>query len=174
MAEKKLSFIERIQPSRSRTKLIAWPFETEQPLKVRMRVLGADELESANIEAADHFRALKAKVAQTDDAFVMRERIGLVFRAYETEDGAPLAVDANELAQQPTEIIAPLYGEWARFQGEVTQRPMKQIELDAFIDELKKNTLGDLLSALPSSWLTKLCTTLASQLAASTTAKELG
>lgn len=170
----KVSFIERIQPSRARSKLIDWPFETAEPVKVRMRVLGADELEAANIEAADHFRALKAKVAQTDDAFVARERIGLLWRAFETDDGDKLAADSEELARQPQEVLGPLYSEWSRFQAEVTVRPMKQEELDAFVDALKKNTLGGALDALPSSWLIALATTLASQLAASTTAKEPG
>lgn len=171
---KKVSFLDRVQPNRSRAKLIDWPFETAEPVKVRVRVLGCDELEAANLEAADHFRELKAKVAQTDDAFVSRERIGLVWRAYETEDGEPLAESAEEMAKQASEVIAPLYAEWSRFQAEIATRPIKQEQLDELIEGLKKNTLGAVLPVLPSSWLIALCTTLASQLVDSTTASGPG
>lgn len=171
---KKPSFLERVQPNRPRTKLIDLPFETAEPVKVRVRVLGVDALEAANLETVDHFRDKKAKVAQSDDAFVIRERVGLVWRAYETEDGEPLAPTVDELAEQPSEIIAPLYQEWARFQAEVTTRPIKQSELDELIADLKKNSHADRLAALPSTWLIALITTLASQHADSTTASERG
>lgn len=171
---KKQSFLDRVQPNRARTKLVDWPFETAEPVKVRMRVLGCDELEAANLEAAAHFRDIKAKIAQTEDAFVIRERVGLVWRAYQSEDGEPLTEDAAEMASWPSEIVSPLYAEWSRFQGEVTARPMKQSELDELVDGLKKNTLVEVLPALPSTWLIKLITTLAAQLAASTTASGSG
>lgn len=170
----KSSFLERVQPSRARSRLIDWPFETAEPVKVRMRVLGVDALEAANLEAVDHFKALKAKVAQSEDAFVMRERVGLIWRAFETEDGEPIAESADELGKQPSELLAPLYAEWSRFQAEIAARPMKQEQLDELIEGLKKNTLGEVLPALPSSWLIKLITTLASQLVASTTASGHG
>jgi hypothetical protein len=171
---KKQSFLDRVQPNRARTKLIDWPFETAEPVKVRMRVLGADELEAAHFEAMDHFKDGKRKVLPTDQAFVIREQISLAWRAYETEDGEKIAADADELAAQPMEISTALYREWSRFQDEITVRPISQEQLDTWIDGLKKNTLADLLPALPSSWLIKLITTLASQHAASTTASEPG
>ncbi len=171
------SFIDRVQPNRSRSKLVDWLFpvegDGEQP-KVRIKVLGQDQMEAANLEAVDHFRGLKIKVATTDDVFVARERVCLVWRAYEDPDGEPLATSSEELAKQPGEFIAPLYAEWSKYQSEVAARPLKQAHMDELIEGLKKNTLVDLLPALPSSWLIALITTLASQLAASTTANELG
>lgn len=171
---KKPSFLERVQPSRERTRLIDWPFETDEPVKVRMRVLGASELEAAHFEAMDHFKDDKRKVAPTDQAFLIREQIALVWRAFETEDGEKIALDTNELASQQWEILSALYSAWSRFQDEITVRPMTQEQLDTWIDGLKKNTLVDLLPGLPSSWLIKLISTLANQLAVSTTANERG
>lgn len=171
---KKQSFLDRVQPNRAREKLIDWPFETAEPVKVRMRVLGADELEAAHFEAHDHFKDIKRKVSATDQAFVIYEQICLVWRAFETEDGELLAESSAELAKNAMEFTTPLYREWSRFQDAITVRPMSQEQLDTWIEGLKKNTLADLLPALPSNWLIRLCTTLASQLAASTTAKESG
>jgi hypothetical protein len=170
------SFIDRVQPNRSRSKLVDWPFAVEDGAapKVRLKVLGQDQMEAANLEAVDHFRALKVKVSGTDDVFVARERVCLVWRAYEDPDGEPLAPTSDELAKQPGELIAPLYAEWSKYQSEVAARPLKQAQMDELIEGLKKKHLEDLLPALPTSWLIALITTLASQLAASTTEKEPG
>lgn len=173
------SFIDRVQPHRSRSKLIVCPFQVEgdaEPPKIRVKVLGQDALESAYLATSDHFRGLKRKhnVAVDDSAFVQREHVEIVWRAYEDPDGAALAESAEDLAKQPSEIIAPLYASWSAFQAEVTIRPLKQSELEELVDGLKKNTLSDLLPALPSTWLIELVATLASQLAASTPASPPG
>ncbi len=171
------SFIDRVQPNRSRSKLVDWLFPVEgdgPPPKLRLKVLGQDQMEAANLEAVDHFRSLKVKVSGTDDVFVARERVCLVWRAYEDPDGEPLAATSEELAKQPGEVIAPLYAEWSKYQSEVAAHPLKQAQMDELIEGLKKNTLADLLPALPTSWLIKLCITLASQLAASTTESKPG
>lgn len=172
------SFIDRVQPSKARSKLIDWPFLVEGDdvaPKVRMKVLGQDQLEAANIEAADYFRDIKAtKVTEKNEVFVSRERICLVWRAYEDEDGEPLAATSEELGKMTDNMITLLYSEWSRFQADVATRPLTQKQMDELVDGLKKNTLGDLLHALPSSWLTALCTTLASQLPGSTPANERG
>ncbi len=175
----RVSFIDRVQPHRSRSKLIVCPFRVEgegEPPKIRVKVLGQDALEAAYLATVDHFRGMKRKhgVTPEDSAFVQREHVELVWRAYEDPEGAPLAETAEDLGKQPSEIIAPLYASWSAFQAEVTIRPLKQSELDELVDGLKKNTLSDLLPALPSSWLIELVTTLASQLVASTPEKPPG
>lgn len=171
------SFLDRVQPSRSRSKLVDWPFPVDGDgvaPKLRMKVLGTDAMEAANLDAVDHFRAMKAKVAGTDDVFVIRERICLVWRAYEDEDGQPIAASVDELAAQPSEVIAPLYAEWSKFQSEVAVRPMKQSDMDELIEGLKKNTPAEALYALPTSWLIGLITTLVGQPASSTSVSEPG
>ena len=166
----RVSFIDRVQPSKARSKLIDWPFlvDGETP-RVRMKVLWQDLMEAATIEAMDYFRAQKKKIEEKDSVFIARERVCLLWRAFEDEDGQPLAPSSEALALVPQEILAPLYGEWSRFQSDVATRPLTQKHMDELVEGLKKNTLGDLLHALPLSWLTALCITLASQLAASTT-----
>ncbi len=173
------SFIKRVSPSRSRNRVIDWPFDVEggEVPKVRMTVLGADKLEMANLEAVDHFAKLKKKVAHTDDAFVARERTALVFHAFEvkTEDGwEPLADDVDELAGEASEVIIALYTEWSKLQSEVTQRPMTAKQMETLIEELKKNTHAEILHALPSSWLIELVRTLANPPAPLTLAKGVG
>ncbi len=172
----KVSFIDRVQPHRSRTKLVEVPFHVEgdERPKIRVRVLGQDALEEAYLAAVEHFKALKKKVEPTDSVFVHREHVELVLRAYEDPDGEPLAASADDLAKQPAEIIAPLYAEWSRFQDEVTIRPLTVEQMESLIDGLKKNTHTDLLPALPSSWLIELARTLGSQLANSTQDSSLG
>lgn len=178
----KPSFIERVSPSKARSKLIDWPLDPNGQERVRLSVLGSDALEQANLAADEHFRAMFAdakgkptlKIAQDSIVFLKREQLELVWRAYATEDGNAIAANADELAKQPDEVLSVLYAEFSRFQAEVTTRPMTQRENDAFIEALKKNTQGDLLSVLPSSWLRQLIITLASPPADSTTAKEPG
>lgn len=170
------SFLERVQPSKARSKLVDWPFPIEDGTvpRVRMKVLGQDLMEAANIEAAEYFRAIKKKVAEKDDVFISRERICLVWRAFEDEDGEPLAPTSEILGKYPPEVIGELYAEWVRFQSDVATRPLTQAHMDELIEGLKKNTHADLLLAFSSSWLIALCTTLASRLAASTQEKSPG
>ncbi len=165
------SFIDRVQPNRMRSKLIAWPFEAEGEDKprVRIKVLGAHELEAANLAMHDHFKAIKRDVKQTMAASVAREHVELVWRAYADDEGQPLTDTAAELAKEPAEIIDALYGEWDRFQGEVAATPLKQSDLDELIAGLKKNTQPGLLDALPSTWLRQLVLTLVSPPPTSTT-----
>ena len=168
-------FLDRVQPNRARTKLLAWPFPVDgEPPKVRVKVLGAHELEAAYLSAVDHFKAIKAKVVPTDGAFVAREHVELVWRAYADEDGEPLALSGDEMATQPPEVISELYREWSQFQDEVAARPLNQAALDELIESLKKKPQPDLLSALPSIWLRQLITGLAGPHENSTPANEHG
>lgn len=172
----KKSFLDRFSPHRERTRVVAWPFpvDGEDEIKVRMRVLGSDEMEAAYLDAADHFAKSKRKIASTDPGFSARERIGILWRAFETLEGERLAETVDEFAKQPPEFFNVLYELWSPFMSELTARPMSQEQMDAFIEGLKKNTLVEVLPALPSNWLIALITTLASQLAGSTPEKELG
>ncbi len=178
------SFISRVSPSRSRSKVIDWPFpsENEDAPKVRLSVLSADKLEAANLEAVDHFTKLfeksKKKVDTKGDAFLARERTALVFYAFEVkderEDWVPIADSVDELALESSEVITALFREWNDFQAEVTTRPMTSKQMDMFIAELKKNTQEVPLDALPSSWLIALVRTLANPPAPLTLAKGVG
>lgn len=176
------SFLSRVSPSRSRTKVIDWPFPVEgETPKIRLSVLGADKLEAANLDALDHFANRgkgKEKVGATSDAFLARERTALVWHAVQAQDDAgvwkPIAESVDELAEEPSEVITALYQEWSQFQADTTARPMTEAQMVAFIEELKKNTLAVPLSGFPSSWLIELVTGLVSQLRNSTTASEPG
>lgn len=169
------SFLDRVSPNRARSKLIAWPFPAEgEAPKVRIKVLGAHELEAAHLATVAYFRGRKLKVASSDGAFVAREHVELVWLAYADEEGQPLTPTAEDLAREPAEIIAELYAEWSGFQGELVARQLSQSELDGLIDELKKNTPQGLLGALPSIWLRQLITGLVAQPAASITESEPG
>lgn len=157
--------------------MVDWPFPVEGDApapQLRVKVLGQDAMEAANIEAMDYFREIKAKVVTKDDVFVARERICLVWRAYSDMDGEALAPTSADLAKLPDGILAHLYAEWSRYQAEVAAHPLNQKQMDALVESLKKNIDTDLLPGLPTSWLIGLITTLASQLAALTTANELG
>jgi hypothetical protein len=172
----KKSFLERVQPSRERSKLVDWPFPVEggeEPPKVKVRVLGFDELEAARLATMDHFKALKRNVSDEENVFLAHENAEIVFRAYSV-DGEPLAADVAELTAQPLRLIAELHATWSAYQADVTAAPMTAKQMDAFVEMLKKNTGADLLRALPSSWLIGLITTLASRLSASTPANEHG
>ncbi len=170
------SFLDRVQPNRMRSKLVTWPFPVEEgePPKVRVKVLGAHELEAAHLATADYFRAKKKPVKTTDGAFVAREHIELVWRAFSDEDGQPLADTAAEMSTQPAEVFSELYAEWSAFQAEVAARPLNQEQLDELVDGLKKNILPEALSAWPSIWLQQVITTLVAQSANSTPANEHG
>jgi hypothetical protein len=178
------SFLSRVSPSRSRTKVIDWPFPVEgETPKIRLSVLGADKLEAANLDAVDHFAALRKKkgtekVGPHDDVFIARERTALVWHAVQAQDDdgkwAPLADSIDDLAGEPSEVITALFQEWSHLQAEVTVRPMNAAQMTAFIEELKKNTRSVLLDGLPSTWLIELVRTLASQHANSTTANGIG
>jgi hypothetical protein len=164
------SFLDRVQPHRQRWKLVEWPFpvEGERP-KVKVSVLGQDESEAAYLAAVDHFKGRKPEVKLTDPAFVAREHAEIVWRAY-SADGDALAEDADELVKEPPSVIEELYSTYAQFYGDVAATPPTTKDMDALVELLKKNIPADRLSGLPSSWLIALITTLASPLAASTTA----
>lgn len=169
------SFLERVQPSRQRWKMIEWPFpvEGDERPKLKLRVLGSNEAEEAYLAAVDHFKASKRKLDVDDPAFVLRERAETVFRAYSV-DGDPIAADVDELAQQPLQIVNELHTTWRQFQTDVCAAPYTSKDMDALVELLKKNMGAEVLNALPSSWLTALITTLAAQLPPSTPANELG
>lgn len=169
------SFLERVQPSRQRWKMIDWPFPVEggERFKVKVRVLGMDEAEQAYLATVDHFKARKPPVPVSDPAFALRERAEMVFRAYSV-DGEPLAADVEELTKQPLSLIDELHTTWLQFQSDVCAVPTNGKDMDALVEMLKKNTGAEILSALPSSWLIALITTLASLLPPSTPANELG
>lgn len=168
------SFLERIQPSRQRWKMVEWPFpvEGERP-QVRLRVLGQDEVEQAYLATCDHFKGIKRKVEVGDVAFAAREHAEIVWRAYSI-DGDPLAADAAEMAKQPKTVLDVLYATYSQFHADVAAMPHTAEDMDGLVDLLKKNMDADLLSALPSSWLIELVRTLASQLVSSTPANERG
>lgn len=168
------AFLRRIEPSRSREKVIEWPFpvEGERP-KLTMRVLGFDEIEVAHLAAVDHFKAIKRKIEETDSAFLAREALEKVFRAFKHE-GEPIADSVDDLAKQPVSIVLELHSTWSSFQAEVAAVPLTQDDLNAVIAELKKNTSAAQLQGWPSSWLIGLITTLASRPVDSIPAKELG
>lgn len=170
------SFLERVQPSRQRWKLVDWPFpmdDGEERPQVKVIVLGLHQLEAAHLATIDHFKDRKPKITDEDSVFIVHEHVELVFRAFSV-DGEPMAEDADELLKQPREVIDELYAIWRQFQADATAAPMTSKDMDAFVDLLKKNMGQDLLSAFPSSWLIALATTLASRLATSTPANEHG
>lgn len=162
------SFLERIQPARQRWKMVEWPFpvDGEETFKVKVRVLGQFECEAAYLATVDHFKDRKRAVPANDSAFAARERIEQVFRAY-SADGEPLAVDVEELAQQPLEVLDELYATWMQFQKDVASPVPSAKVMDELVEHLKKNMDAGLLSALPSSWLTALITSMAAQLSSS-------
>jgi hypothetical protein len=170
------SFLERIQPSRQRWKMVRWPFPVEgggEAPMMKVRVLGQNEAEAAYLATVDHFKGHKPAVPFTDPAFTMRERAEMVFRAYSV-DGDPLAEDVNELAQQPIAVIDELHTTWLQFQADVSATPHTSKDMDALVELLKKNMGAAALSGLPSTWLIGLITTLVAQLPPSTLANEHG
>ena len=170
------SFLARVQPSRQRWKLVDWPFpmdEGEERPKVKVSVLSLSELESAHLATIDFFRRIKKTVTDEDTVFRTHEIAEVVFRAYSV-DGESLAGDVAELMEQPLAIINELHTTWLHFQRDATAAPMTSNDMDAFVDLLKKNMGADLLSALPSSWLIALITTLVSRLPDSTSSSEPG
>lgn len=169
------SFLQRIQPSRERWKMVDWPFPADGDEKhsVRVHVLGEDKIEAAYLAAQDHFKELKRKVEPSDTVFILRERVEIVWRAFSV-DGTPIADDADELAEQPLAAIEELHSTWLQFQNDVCAVPHTPKEMDALVGLLKKNMDAARLSALPSSWLIGLVTILASMLPPSTPDSERG
>lgn len=169
------SFLERVQPSRQRWKLIDWPFPVEdgEKPKVKLRALGQDESEAAYLAAVDHFKAKKRTISVTDPAFAMREHAETVFRAY-TVDGEPLAADVEELTKQPIDVVEELYATYRQFKADVCAVPATDKQMDELVEYLKKSSDTVILSALSSSWLIALITTLASRLPDSTPGNEHG
>jgi hypothetical protein len=165
------SFLDRVQPNRQRWKLVAWPFPVEgEAPKLKVRVLGQNEAEAAYLGTIDHFKGRKPEIKFTDPLFVARERAEVVWRSYTDTDGEPIAEDVDELTKQPLAIIDELHTTWSQFQSDVAAPVPSAKEMDALVEGLKKNIPAGLLSGLPSTWLIGLITTLASQLAPSTTA----
>lgn len=169
------SFLERVQPSRQRWKMIDWPFavEGEERFKVKLRVLGADEAEAAYLATVDYFKSKKLKLDATDAVFALRERAEIVYRAF-SADGEPLAGDVEELVKQPLAVLEDLYSTYRQFQSDVCAVPHSSKDMEALVEYLKKSGPAAALSGLSSSWLIALITTLASLLPPSTTANELG
>lgn len=171
------SFLERIQPSRQRWKLVDWPFSVEdgERPRVKVSVLGHDIAEEAYFAAVDHFKKRKPAVSVTDAAFAARERAEIVWRAYRCANvDEPLTLDTDELVRQPVAMIDELYTTWRQFQDDVCAVPATAGDMDALVELLKKNTPAEALSGLPSSWLIGLITTLANRLADSTAASSHG
>lgn len=173
-----MSFLDRVSPSRARERVIDWPFPVDGEVpKIRLRVLGADKLEAAYLDAVDHFAKRKPKVSEESSAFVARERTALVFHAVQAKDGkdwVPIADSVDELAEESPSVITALYEEWSQLQAEVTARPMTKEQFQEFVEGLKKNTLPVPLRALPTSWLIELLHGLASQPVNSTRDSEHG
>jgi len=172
------SFLEKIEPSAPRAKLV--PFPGAPGVEVRLRVLGQTDLERAHLETAEYFKKLaaEAKAARrpappsdpTAITFLMRERAALLFlAARDPESGEAISRDTDELAAQPSEVIAELYNEWTSLQGSVAARPNSREETDALVENLKKNIHSVRLDVLPSTLLSELVRTLVSRLATSTT-----
>jgi hypothetical protein len=170
----RVSFIERIQPTRQRWKTIEWPFpfEGEERPRIRVRVLGQDECESAYLAAMDHFKARKPALPPTDTAFAQRERAELVWRAFSSIDNEPLAVDVDELVAQPMAVLDELHMTWLQHQNDVCVAPRTSKQMDALVEALKKNMDPGRLAAWPSTWLIELISTLANRLSTSTQANE--
>jgi hypothetical protein len=176
------TFLARVQPSRQRWKKVRWPFQIEgesgpddRPW-LKVRVLGQNEAEEAYLATVDHFKGRKPAVSVTDPAFAMRERVEMVFRAYEAADLSEqkLAENVDELAEQPIALIDELHTTWIQFQADVCAVPVTSKDMEALVELLKKNMDAAVLSALPSSWQTALITTLVAQLPPSTLANEHG
>lgn len=174
------SFLKRIDHTRERWKHVRWPFPVEGETspddrpKLKLRVLGFNELEAAHLATIDHFKDRKPPLKTDDEAFLGRERAELIFRAYSDEGGAPIAEDVEELAAEPAEILYELHATRAQFQADVAAAPYTPKEMDAFVDLLKKNMDVGLLRVLSSNTLIGLITTLANQQSASTPANERG
>jgi hypothetical protein len=165
------AFLKRIEPNRPREKVIDWPFPVEgETPKLTMRVLGFDEIEASHLAAQDHFKSLKdgkgtkRNVAEDDQAFLAREALEKVWRAFKSE-GEPIADDVDELAKQPISVILELHSQWQSFQADVAATPLNRAEMDALIEAMKKKIQPEALRGFASSWLISLCLTMASQLA---------
>lgn len=170
------SFLERINPSRERSKPVEWPFPTEDGAKhmLKVRVLSENDTEAAYLATQDYFKKkLKRTPDATDTAFQLREQIEIVLRAFSVE-GERIATSGDELAAQPLGIIRELYNTWLQFQNDVCAVPHTTKEMDELVELLKKNMAADRLFALPSSWLIALISTLASRLHTSTPDSERG
>lgn len=176
----KRSFIDEVSPNRPRQRPIDWPLGGGR--KVLVRILGDDEIESAYFAARDHFDAMKVRVNGKDvkravdikdPAFVNRERVELVYRAFRAidEDGTQtddhIAASAAELAKYSDRIIDSLYLAWAEYQKESQAKPVDEAAVREIIDALKKNTPAGAYSALPSSWLIAVITGLVEESQAS-------
>ncbi len=169
------SFLERIQPSRQRWKLVDWPFpvEGDEKLQVKVRVLGQNELEAAYLAAVDHFKARKPIVGINDPAFAAREHVEIVWRAF-SEEGDPLGKDADALAMQPQAVIEELYATYSQFAQDAAAFVATSKQMEELIELLKKNGRTVPLHALSSSWLIELTFTLASQPSTSTPESDHG
>jgi hypothetical protein len=166
------TFLARVTPSAPKSRVIEWPLPTaaEAPPKVRVRRLNQVQLEEAHFATHDHFKAVKRKVAVTDPAFVMRERLELVWRAYrDPETDGPISTASDDLADEFTEAQRDaLYAEWSFFQSQVTARPLEREEMRDLVEAVKKNSLPGRLLELPSTALIELIAGLGAAFATST------
>lgn len=178
------SLLKQISPSRPRTRTIDWPFRQEgaETARITMRVLGADELEAAHLETVEYFRRQRKKatdpvVKVTDQPFALRERAALVVRAYSvagTTPPEPIADSTEELQAEHPDLRDLLFSEWASFQNDFMPPKYTSADIDALIEELKKNILPEALTACSSSMLLTLALTLADRLRSSTEARGSG
>jgi hypothetical protein len=170
------SFLKRISPFRDKSKFIDWPFpvDGDDKPKIKMRVLAQNDIEQAYFATVDYFKGRKPAVSVEDVAFAARERAELVFLAY-SADGAPLDEDTDELVSElGKEAISELYATWSQFQADTTGAPATAKEMDLYVEYLKKSGDATLLTALSSSKLLSLISTLANRLNSSTPASEHG
>jgi hypothetical protein len=184
------NFLDRFSPNRQRSKLIDWPFavEGEEVPKVRVSVLGEDKMEAAALATVDYFRTLKQetkdsegkvkqvtrKIEDDDPVFAMRERVSQVWHAFTDENGQPLTKTIDDMAKESRHVLTALWAIWAELQSDVAMAPSTERDLNAVMEDLKKNTHAARLDGLSLSTLQTLARTLADQLAASTLQNALG
>jgi hypothetical protein len=135
--------LDRIKPTRPRTKLIDWPLEVrgERP-QIMLRVLGGPELDAAYLAAEDALRGDKrgsAPKAKPGSAiFLARERAELVWRGVLDIDGQPIAKDAETLYAEHPALVDALHAEWKAHQASFAAPWWTAAELEEIIDRLKK------------------------------------
>jgi hypothetical protein len=157
--------------TRPRARTIEWPLpvEGERP-KLGVRALSAADREAAYFATVDYFaKDKKRKVAVHDPSFLMREQLEVIWRACSDIDGERIGASTDELAAETPELRQALYDEWMSVQADQVVRPSSAAEVDALVEELKKNSLAVPLDGCASSLLIGLVRTLASRLVTSET-----
>ena len=170
------SFLARVRPEPPVSRLIPWPLhrgDGEAP-RVRVRALSHADREAAYLATLTYFEKKKRRLPITDPAFLGREQIETIARAYtDPETGDPIGT-ADELAGEAPELREQLYAEWLSHQADQAVGPLKPAEVDQLIEELKKKPPSDLWSGCASTWLSQLVRTLVDQLATSATGSSGG